>query len=411
MLELVVRGTPYQRGRLVGETFAERLRAEVAAGRDRPLRGWTLDSAEAAVGNVLFAMLRHVPHYVEELRGLADGAGIDLRDAFLLNTAPAYQPLRAAFAGGDQRAVGAEDDGRDGGGCTNLAIAEGAAGPVLVKTVDGTRPITADPARLAEHYVFLRCEPAAGDDFLPYAMVSQPGRLWPELGMNAAGLGAGQSSVPPLPGQRGHGIPVQWILRPALERARAAREAVALLARLPMSGKGMNIGLVDAAGGAAGVEKSHDRQAVFWPQQGWVAVTNAYQAEAMADALPSLHPENSAARLRAIRALFAGPLRDPARRTESAAVGLLRFHATDPHQESICQHGGGHAGAQPPAGRQMFTHHGFLLWPRAREIWSSAGPPCQGPLERYHVRTGHAGRVDERALSAQPATPAGTGAR
>ena len=82
-----------------------------------------------------------------------------------------------------------------------------------------------------------------------------------------------------------------------------------------------------------------------------MAVTNAYQAEAMAGALPSLHPENSAARLRAIRALFAGPLRDPARRTESAAVGLLRFHATDPHQESICQHGGGHA-AQPPAGRR-----------------------------------------------------------
>ena len=51
-----------------------------------------------------------------------------------------------------------------------------------------------------------------------------------------------------------------------------------------------------------------------------------------ADALPSLHPENSAARLRAIRALFAGPLGDPASRTATAAVGLLRFHATDPDQ-------------------------------------------------------------------------------
>jgi isopenicillin-N N-acyltransferase-like protein len=390
MLELKVQGTPYERGRQIGEAYADRLRAEVEEGRDRPLRGWTPDRAEAATGNILFALLRHAPHYVEELRGLADGAGIDVRDAFVLNTAPAYQPLRAAFAGAPGGAGNGKVPG-DGSGCTNLAIARGAAGPVLVKTVDGTRPVAEDAARLADRYVFLRFEPAAGDEFLPYAMVCQLGRLWPELGMNAAGLAAGQSSVPPLPGQRGHGIPVQWILRPALEHARTAREAVELLARLPMTGKGMNVGLVDAGGGAAGVEKCHDRQAVFWPEEGWVAVTNAYRSEVMADALPSLHPENSAARLRAIRALFAGPLRDPAARTEAAALGLLRFHATDPDHESICQHGGGH-------GDRMYTHHGFLLWPRSGEVWASAGPPCRGPLERFDVRHGYAGPVDERAI-------------
>jgi hypothetical protein len=111
-----------------------------------------------------------------------------------------------------------------------------------------------------------------------------------------------------------------------------------------------------------------------------VAVTNAYQSPVMAGALPSLHPANSAARLRAIRSLFAGPLRDPASRTEAAAVGLLRFHAADPDHESICQHGGGH-------GDTMYTHHGFLLWPRAHEIWGTAGPPCRAPLERFPVQT------------------------
>lgn len=388
MLELKVQGTPYERGRQIGEAYAERLCAEVDEGRAQTPRGWTLDRAEAAMGNILFALLRHAPPYVEELRGLADGAGIDVRDAFVLNTAPAYQPLRAAFA------ADSSDDTLDDNdsGCTNLAIAEGVAGPVLVKTVDGTRPLNEDAARLAERYVFLRVEPAAGDEFLPYAMVCQPGRLWPELGMNAAGLSAGQSSVPPLPGQRGHGIPVQWILRPVLEWARTAQEAVALLARLPMSGKGMNIGLADAEGGAAGVEKSHDRQAVFWPEDGWVAVTNAYQSAAMADALPSLHPENSAARLRAIRSLMEGPLCDPGARTETAAVGLLRFHATDPDHESICQHGGGH-------GDQMYTHYGFLLWPQAKEIWATAGSPCSGPLDRYHVRTGYVRAHNNHTMS------------
>ena len=143
------------------------------------------------MGNVLFAMLRHVPHYVEELRGLADGAGIDLRDAFLLNTAPAYQPLRAAFAG-------ATSGRQRGGRWEGWAAAPTSPSPRERRGRCWSRRWTGradhrDPARLAEHYVFLRCEPAAGDDFLPYAMVSQPGRLWPELGMNAAGLGAGQS--------------------------------------------------------------------------------------------------------------------------------------------------------------------------------------------------------------------------
>ena len=40
--------------------------------------------------------------------------------------------------------------------------------------------------------------------------------------------------------------------------------------------------------GAAGVEKCHDRQAVFWPEEGRVAVTNAYRSEAMTDDLPPL---------------------------------------------------------------------------------------------------------------------------
>ena len=74
MLELTVRGSPYQRGRQIGEAYAQHLRAEAAEGRSRPLHGWTIDRAEAAAGNVLFAMLRHAPHYVEELRGLADAA-------------------------------------------------------------------------------------------------------------------------------------------------------------------------------------------------------------------------------------------------------------------------------------------------------------------------------------------------
>lgn len=377
MLELTVRGTAYERGRQIGATYADRIRADVRQGRFRSLSGWTRDRAEAAMGNILFAMLRYTPHYVEELRGLAGGAGIDFREAFLLNTAQAFGPLRAAFAPGD----GSYEDAADG--CTNIAVPRSTLGPVLVKTVDGTQPVVEDPERLERHYVLLRFEPAPDDDWLPYVMVCHPGRLWPELGMNAAGLGGGQSSVPPVPGQRGHGVPVQWILRPALERARTVRQAVELLAGTPMSGKGMNMGFVDAEGGAVGVEKSGDRQAVLWPEtpDDYAAVTNAYQSAVMAGALPSLHPKNSAARVRAVRSLFAGPLRDPAVRSQAAMEGLLRFHAEDPDHESICQHGGGHDD-------QMYTHYGFLLWAQRREIWGAAGYPCRSALKRFPVAAG-----------------------
>lgn len=369
MLQMTVRGAPYERGRQIGEAFRDRLRGEIDEQRERALRGWTLDAAEAAMGNMLFAMLRYAPRYVDEIRGVADGAGISVRDAFVLNVAPAFAPMRAAFAPGDG-AYG--DSSKDEAGCSNIAVPHTTNGPVLVKTVDGSRESSRE--EIDDMYVLIRFQPTAGEDWLPYASVHMPGRLWPELGMNAAGLGAGQSSVPAVPGQRGHGIPVQWIIRPALEYSRTVKHAVGLLASLPMCGKGMNIGLIDAEGGAAGVEKSGAQQVVFWPEGGYAAVTNAYRSPVMANAFPAAHQENSEGRLRALESLFGGPLRDPAARDENAIVGLLRYHAQRPDHESICQHG-----------TELYTHHGFLLWAQQREIWGTNGNPCRAPFMRIPV--------------------------
>src|SRR5437870_2378020 len=82
-----VEGTSYQRGRQYGRQAAPRIRLSVQAyqqtfahyaGWDWPTVRREAARFEAPIGKVM-------PAYLEELRGIADGAGLDLADVLAIN--------------------------------------------------------------------------------------------------------------------------------------------------------------------------------------------------------------------------------------------------------------------------------------------------------------------------------------
>ena len=82
-----VEGTSYQRGRQYGRQAAARVRLSVQAYQQTfaHFAGWDWPTVrreaarfEAPIGAVM-------PAYLEELRGIADGAGLDLADVLAIN--------------------------------------------------------------------------------------------------------------------------------------------------------------------------------------------------------------------------------------------------------------------------------------------------------------------------------------
>ena len=88
MVKLVrVAGTPYERGALMGEAFADAIARSVAFNSRYLVRstGWTATRSSALLDPYLDASVAAVPHLVEQVRGMADGAGQPFLDLFFAN--------------------------------------------------------------------------------------------------------------------------------------------------------------------------------------------------------------------------------------------------------------------------------------------------------------------------------------
>jgi len=79
-------GTPYQRGALIGEAFAEATARSVAFNRRYLVRhGLNQGQLESVLEPYLQASLASVPHLVDQVRGIADGSDQPFLDLFFAN--------------------------------------------------------------------------------------------------------------------------------------------------------------------------------------------------------------------------------------------------------------------------------------------------------------------------------------
>jgi len=112
---LEVSGTPWE----IGQRTGEALRAEVR--RDLEITLSSDPPPTDRISTFVDVLEEHLPDILEEMRGLADGAGVDPELIYRANM-PTYNNELTTD------------------GCTNIAFGDGPDGPVLGKNNDGQPP-------------------------------------------------------------------------------------------------------------------------------------------------------------------------------------------------------------------------------------------------------------------------------
>jgi len=225
-------GSAYERGVVHGRTFRE----TIEWGIDRFCRKLLDEPSPDSVtvsGRMFDYVESRFPEVLAELRGIAAGAGRTFEEIWALNTFNAVGRVRLQDA------------------CSTVILRDRDGGTHLGKTSD----IDADQRRM----MLLRRVRDADHDVL---VLGWAGTVWVEAGLNADGLAVGLNSGPAQQGQTGAGVPQHFGPYPVLFRAGDVREAVEAFRSLDFAGKGLVIGVTDAQGRGAVIEKSGPGQGV-----------------------------------------------------------------------------------------------------------------------------------------------------
>ena len=301
------------------------------------------------------AVRRHAPDLLEEVDGIADGAGLPRDMVFglqLLDEEWAYRARRRADASKLQK-------------CSSLGIVS-AGGPTWIGQNMDLGAYT-DGCQ-----VLLRIAPAEGR---PAALVFSTAGMIGLMGVNAAGLGVCVNSIPQVP-SASEGVPVAFMVRRLL-RAIGLAEAAALVQALPHA-TNQHYLLAEAGAvrafeaSAAGVTEFHP------PRPDRVLHTNHPLTEAQGAPEPSAARVNTVARLASLTSrLGAG---DPGLEDIQAALS-----AFDDPDHPVCRLRGGDGLISFTTGSMISA---LRPAPAPVESWVSAGPPSLGGYGQFTLDGG-----------------------
>ncbi len=360
------KGTYHDLGRAVGEAAREQVRASIAFFADNfsAMTAGRLTFAAAETQSAAYAAYadRWLPQYVDELRGLAEGAGVPLAQLLVLNCGEEFTAAEAAV-GEVEEAAARAGGAPSGDHCTAVAIVS--AGRHVVGhnmdwyVVDAVNNVLFDLTVPDGTRIM-------GIAGAPYLLM---------LGMNSHGVANVSNSVYSTDNRVG--VPNAFVRRwsieaPTLEEARS-RGLLAARAR------GTNHFFADLAGRLWDLETSATGGAfVDHSRAGFMAHTNHYAAPEMAPYEGSRHEESRVRLGTADRMLAEGVARgdDPV----ELAARVLRCHAPAPGK-AIC----GHPDESVPAAEQGMTVGSMICDLDERRLHVCAGPPCENPYQTYSM--------------------------
>jgi isopenicillin-N N-acyltransferase-like protein len=366
-----VSGGARERGRQYGEQTRERVRRSVEAYSaifDYYAHiGWEAARAEAAP--FAAAIEAYGPKYLDELRGIAEGAGLDLDDVLALDLRT--EIMFAHRASGSSETAAARD------GCSSVAVLPRASAnghtllgqnwDWLIHSWDTT--------------IVLEAEQHEGPDFVT---VVEAGLL-AKTGMNAAGLGLVTNTVVSDRDVGALGVPYHVCLRSLLD-AESITDALARLQRATRSSSA-NYLLASAEGLAVNVESTPgDATHLLFdqPLDGLLTHSNHFVSPRFdgLDTGLALMPD-SFFRLQRLNET----LRDGAAGTEPAAGVALEHlqrafsdHAGHPY--GVCSHPDP---ATPPVD-QAATIASLVMDLDERILWLADGNPCEAPYRELDYR-------------------------
>jgi isopenicillin-N N-acyltransferase-like protein len=284
---------------------------------------------------------RYCPHLLEEMRGLAEGAGVTLEEAMACS-------IRGELAG-----VPAE-------GCTAYAI--GRRGTASHEVIAGQNADLGS-AMMPLAYV-LHLQPQNKPDVLIWTF----GGMLGYHGMNSAGVAQFSNALGGGPRSQ-FGMPEYLYERLMLE-CTSTGQVIDLLRKLPLASN-ENFVVCDRQGNIADVEATTAGPEILRDQDaGYLAHTNHFlcQRYATADNL-KLSLADSSARQERINTLIKS-------RYGSIGVDDIKRFLSDHsgYPTSICRHGGG-----------MQTVVSLISEPAARRMHIAFGNPCQHQYVTYAI--------------------------
>ncbi|MFT4040909.1 MAG: C45 family autoproteolytic acyltransferase/hydrolase [Thermomicrobiales bacterium] len=346
------RGSHREIGRQFGEATREltRQHRDLAVARLGANSGVGAEDALAAALRYRPFVQEYAPFLDEEIVGVAEGAGLTLAEAYLLQ-------LRAELA----NTAGLYDE--IGDECTTFAV-------LAEQTTNGS-PLIGQNADLPAFYKGIGVViEITSDDGLPPVLMLTPAGQVSYIGINGEGLGVFANFLT-CDGWR-LGFPRYLLSRLALTH-RTVDAAIAAIDGVPRASS-RNMLLLDTQGGAADLETTPTRSARLRPGLGFIAHANHYVAPSLLgeERYAEGPRENSCTRegrMIELLALHRGNL-DAARMQE-----LLRDRATAPDTLS-------RAPEDDPT-RDVITFASVIAEPALGQMWVAVGPPHQHAYQRY----------------------------
>jgi isopenicillin-N N-acyltransferase-like protein len=344
-----VKGAPRERGRQQGEGARPQIIRALARYREVLPQAikltWEEGLREARkflpYGEEAFA------DFIEELRGIAEGAQVSFEEVWTLNC---YEGLT--------------ESRQQVWGCTSVAVRDDhtADGHVLLAHNEDWNSVDRDNVYL------IHAEPTDGPAFIGMTY----GPLLVNIGLNSEGIGVAIDSVYPTDGRVG--VP-RCLCSRAVLNARTIGEAIrACVPKLRAGGYGYL--LADPNGELYSVETSATTHDLLYGEQGWLAHTNHYLSPKMQDLEEPGTYSSSHVRLNRARRLLQTQLGHV---TAESLQALLRDHVNQP--DSICMH---EDPADPPHERGQ-TLVSLVMDLTERSMWTAPGPPCQGEYVVYRL--------------------------
>lgn len=346
--EITIQGTPYERGRAYGQQCREEIGVslKVYGTLFEELKGLSWKDTRKISEFYLSKTRDFAPDYVEEMRGIAEGANVDLLDIAALNAR-----TEIMFAQLDAQE------------CTTLSL--------LPPATEGGRVIAAQNwdfyRQLRDSMVILHVHQENKPNFV---MVSEAGMIG-GIGMNDLGIGVLLNALTAdTPCQ---GIPLRTRMRAMLDSDTLA-EAYARGSHKPTS-----VGHLVAThkdGIAIAFEMDSKTVETITPEDGVWVHTNHYLGPKMYQAHDAAPRASTYIRLQRIQALVKEA---HGKITKETVMHMLQDHAGYPY--SLCTH----ENPKDPVTTQYVTNFAIIMDLTEGCFYLAPGNPCESEFEKYHI--------------------------
>ncbi len=344
--------------REIGQQFGETCRDLIIQHRDKALARLeeknhiSAERARSAALEYRDTVIAHAPFFDEEVQGLAEGAGIDLSDAYLLQ-------LRAELG------VTTPPDLIDGPDeCTSFAA--------LPEATTTGESLVGQNADLPSFYRDIAVVVELVFDDMPTVLMLTPAGQMSYIGINDRGMGVFANFVT-CDGWR-IGFPRYFLSRLALTHERVD-DAIAAIKSVPRASS-RNVIMADSHGTIADLETTPTREVRIEPKNGLLAHANHYIAPELADEERSEGRQlrNSQARQARMETL----LQDHHGQINEETMKTI-FRDREAVPDSICRADGDREGYD------MITFASVIAQPTSKKISVAVGPPHLNEYRTYEI--------------------------